>query len=68
MSPIHSAWHLTPAGERLAAQVDGDTIRLAHPMHEWEVLVVSQVRCRFIGFGFWNRGFSRFVGFMKMTG
>jgi hypothetical protein len=39
--PLTAAWCLTPAGERLAAQVDGDTIRLAQPMHEWEVVVVE---------------------------
>ena len=41
MPPITAAWHLTPAGERLAAQIDRDTIHLARPMHEWEVVVVS---------------------------
>lgn len=41
MPAIAAAWHLTPAGERLAAQVAGDTIRLPRPMHEWEVVVVS---------------------------
>jgi hypothetical protein len=41
MSSLTSAWHLTPAGERLAAQIDRDTIHLAQPMHEWEVVVVS---------------------------
>ncbi len=41
MPQISSAWHLTPAGERLAAQVAGDTIRLARPMHEWEVVVLE---------------------------
>jgi len=41
MPPIAAAWHLTPAGARLSASVDGDTIRLARPMHEWEVVVVA---------------------------
>jgi hypothetical protein len=41
MPPVDTAWHLTPAGERLPARVDGDVIRLSHPMHEWEVVVVE---------------------------
>ena len=41
MPPITAAWHLTPAGERLAAQVDRETIHLARPMHEWELVVVG---------------------------
>jgi len=41
MPPITAAWHLTPAGERLAAQIDRDTIHLARPMHEWEVVAVQ---------------------------
>jgi hypothetical protein len=40
MPPITAAWHLTPAGERLAARIDRDTIHLARPMHEWELMVV----------------------------
>ena len=39
MPPIREAWHITPAGKRLAASVDGDTIHLSQPMHEWEFVV-----------------------------
>ena len=40
MPPIREAWHITPAGKRLPAAVDGDTLRLGQPMHEWECVVL----------------------------
>ncbi len=40
MPPIVEAWHLTPAGKRLAVVVDADVIRLGHPMHQWELVVL----------------------------
>lgn len=41
MPPITHAWQLTPAGERLPVAVDGDTLRLARPLHEWEAAVIE---------------------------
>ena len=41
MPPIREAWHLRPSGERIAARVDGDVIRLNRPIHQWEVIVVD---------------------------
>ena len=42
MPPIRNAWHLTPAGERLAVAVtaEGDTLDLSRPMHQWELVVL----------------------------
>ena len=40
MPPIREAWHLTPAGKRTAAVVDGDVIRIGHALHQWEPVVL----------------------------
>jgi len=40
MPPIVEAWHLTPTGKRLAVVVDADIIRLGHPLHQWEPVVL----------------------------
>lgn len=40
MPPIREAWHLTPAGERLAVAVDADVINLGHSLHQWELVVM----------------------------
>lgn len=40
MPPIREAWHLTPAGKRLAVVADADGIRLGHAMHQWEPVVL----------------------------
>ena len=40
MPSVSEAWHLTPAGERLAVAVDGDTLLLDRPMHEWELVAM----------------------------
>jgi hypothetical protein len=41
MPPISEAWHLTPAGERLAATIEEDTITLDRPLYQWEVVIVK---------------------------
>ncbi len=40
MPPIREAWHLTPAGRRTAAAVEGDVIRVADALHQWEPVIL----------------------------
>jgi hypothetical protein len=40
MPPLRAAWHLTPDGNRGTATVTGDTVRLAAPLHQWELVVM----------------------------
>ncbi|GEM_PF-425240 len=39
MPAIQSAWHLSPRGERIPAEVRGNQIILTRPMHQWEVVI-----------------------------
>ena len=41
MPEIKSAFHLLPSGERLPAELDGNRLHLSRPMHQWELVVLT---------------------------